>query len=66
MDQWDSFLQFNYLINADLSNAEDDGACKTDFFIFLRVVVVLTIVVMSSLIVGPLLLDEYVEWRKKK
>lgn len=28
LDQWDSFLQFNYLINVNLSNAEDDGACK--------------------------------------
>lgn len=28
MDQWDSFLQFNYTVNYDLSNHEDDGACK--------------------------------------
>ncbi|KAJ1424381.1 hypothetical protein B484DRAFT_451538 [Ochromonadaceae sp. CCMP2298] len=28
MDQWDSFLQFNLHVQADLSNFEDDGACK--------------------------------------
>mmetsp|Transcript_11205 Transcript_11205/g.24898 ORF Transcript_11205/g.24898 Transcript_11205/m.24898 type:complete len:217 (+) Transcript_11205:160-810(+) len=39
MDQWDSFLQFNLHVQADLSNFEDDGA-------------------------WPLLLDQYVEWRK--
>jgi hypothetical protein len=27
-DQWDSFLQFNELVALDLSNYEDDGACK--------------------------------------
>jgi len=39
MDQWDNFLQFNYNVNYDLSNWEDDGA-------------------------WPLLLDDYVEYRK--
>jgi hypothetical protein len=29
LDQWDSFLQFNHAVNADLSNLEEDGACKT-------------------------------------
>jgi hypothetical protein len=29
MDQWDSFLVFNQAVNLDLSNHEDDGACKT-------------------------------------
>lgn len=28
MDQWDSFLQFNHMVKLDLSNFEDDGACK--------------------------------------
>lgn len=28
LDQWDSFLQFNYLVKLDLSNHEDDGACQ--------------------------------------
>jgi hypothetical protein len=28
LDQWESFLQFNNSINVDLSNFEDDGACK--------------------------------------
>eukprot|EP01035_Chromulina_nebulosa_P021090 gene21090-27331_t len=41
LDQWDSFLQFNYSIDIDITNYEDDGA-------------------------WPLLLDEYVEWRKLK
>lgn len=27
-DQWDSFLQFNDQVALDLSNYEDDGACK--------------------------------------
>jgi len=40
LDQWDSFLQFNFVVNVDLKNCEEDGA-------------------------WPLLLDEYIEWRKK-
>lgn len=40
MDQWDSFLQFNYTVNYDCKNYDDDGA-------------------------WPLLLDEYVEYRKE-
>jgi hypothetical protein len=28
LDQWDSFLQFNQIALLDLSNVEDDGACK--------------------------------------
>ena len=28
LDQWDSFLQFCHTVNQDLSNYEDDGACK--------------------------------------
>lgn len=28
LDQWDSFLQFNLIVKRDLSNHEDDGACK--------------------------------------
>lgn len=28
LDQWESFLLFNKNINADLSNYEEDGACK--------------------------------------
>jgi hypothetical protein len=31
LDQWDSFLQFNHAIKVDLSNCEDDGACKFSF-----------------------------------
>lgn len=27
-DQWDSFLQFNNLVKVDLSDYEEDGACK--------------------------------------
>jgi hypothetical protein len=27
LDQWDSFLQFNAAVNADLGNLEEDGAC---------------------------------------
>lgn len=40
LDQWDSFLQFNYTVDVNLTNWEDDGA-------------------------WPLLIDEYVEWRRK-
>ncbi len=29
LDQWESFLQFNHTVKADLSNWEDDGACKS-------------------------------------
>lgn len=36
LDQWESFLQFNSSINADLSNFEDDGACKLDIHIFYK------------------------------
>ncbi len=28
LDQWESFLQFNHAVKEDLSNFEDDGACK--------------------------------------
>ena len=28
LDQWDSFLQFSGTVKVDLSNHEDDGACK--------------------------------------
>ena len=28
LDQWDSFLHFNHQIKEDMSNLEDDGACK--------------------------------------
>lgn len=28
LDQWDSFLQFNYTVPLDLQGLEDDGACK--------------------------------------
>jgi hypothetical protein len=42
LDQWDSFLQFQYSVNLDLSNYDEDGACKymktcyfTRFFSFL-------------------------------
>jgi hypothetical protein len=28
LDQWESFLQFNIKIKVDLSDFEDDGACK--------------------------------------
>lgn len=28
LDQWESFLQFNHVVKVDLSNFEDDGACK--------------------------------------
>ena len=28
LDQWDSFLQFQSSIATDLSNYDDDGACK--------------------------------------
>ncbi len=59
LDQWDSFLQFNHIIKSDLSNHEDDGACK---FNILIVLYVFNYVMLKS---GPLLLDEYVEWRKK-
>ena len=31
LDQWDSFLQFNNTVKLDLSNHEDDGACKIKF-----------------------------------
>ena len=31
LDQWESFLQFNQNVNVDLSNFEDDGACKLKF-----------------------------------
>lgn len=31
LDQWDSFLQFNNNVKVDLSNHEDDGACKYTF-----------------------------------
>ena len=30
LDQWDSFLQFNAVVLPDLSNLEEDGACKHD------------------------------------
>ena len=29
LDQWDSFLQFQYSIQLDLSNYDEDGACKS-------------------------------------
>lgn len=29
LDQWDSFLQFNSAVSVDLSNLEEDGACKS-------------------------------------
>jgi hypothetical protein len=28
LDQWDSFLQFQYSVALDLSNYDEDGACK--------------------------------------
>jgi Cullin binding len=28
LDQWDSFLQFQHSIKVDLSNYDEDGACK--------------------------------------
>jgi hypothetical protein len=63
LDQWDSFLQFNHNVKYDLSNLEEDGACKDHslvpfFYSFLGTL-------SSLLCLGPLLLDEYVEWRKK-
>lgn len=29
LDQWDSFLLFNHSVQLDLTNFEDDGACKS-------------------------------------
>ena len=41
LDQWDSFLQFNYTIKVDLSNVEEDGACKC--FLVLTYILSLTL-----------------------
>jgi hypothetical protein len=38
LDQWESFLQFNNVVKVDLSNWEDDGACKRQFFFFLLLI----------------------------
>ena len=32
LDQWDSFLQFNHAVKVDLSNHDDNGACKTNLW----------------------------------
>lgn len=61
LDQWESFLQFNHTVKADLSNWEDDGACK-----LLHFITVLKSFSPEYIFLGPLLLDEYVDWRKKK
>jgi hypothetical protein len=63
LDQWDSFLQFNHNVKYDLSNLEEDGACKGS----LRVLPGSPLLTfrLCLLLLGPLLLDEYVEWRKK-
>jgi hypothetical protein len=28
LDQWDSFLQFQHSVNLELTNYDEDGACK--------------------------------------
>jgi hypothetical protein len=48
LDQWDSFLQFNHNVKYDLSNLEEDGACKGHFAFFLFLLFLLFVRVCYS------------------
>lgn len=63
LDQWDSFLSFNQHVNYDLSNFDEDGACKRYMYVSISVAYCDSLV--TCITVGPVLLDEYVEWRKE-
>lgn len=66
-DQWCNILEFSRTINNDLSNYDLDGACK-----YIRGILMLTLVSLTSyfinhaynLSLGPVMLDEFVEWLK--
>lgn len=59
LDQWESFLQFNAAIGLDLQGFDDDGACKYHKTFY-------GLLTSHFYILGPLMLDEYVDWRKSR
>lgn len=79
-DQWCNVLEFSRTINLDLSNYDEDGACKywvgiafppSPAHLLLSLVMRSLIAVLFppsllSLSSGPVLLDEFVEWYKDK
>ena len=74
-DQWCNVLEFSRLIKPDLSNYDEDGACKLHvsyvlyifFFHFSAFFLQLIhnyacIRLLFFCFTGPVLLDEFVEW----
>jgi hypothetical protein len=66
LDQWDSFLQFNYTVPLDLQGLEDDGACKRDCLDLCSPCVPYRLTSSWLSHAGPLLLDDYVEWLRQQ
>lgn len=59
-DQWCNILEFSRTINNDLSNYDVDGACKYIQWHHSMVQIILRVTV----VLGPVMLDEFVEWLK--
>lgn len=61
-DQWQSFLEFAATVSPDLSDYDETSACKkitgrdylhdSDWW--------------AMIVVGPVLFDEYVEWKREQ
>ena len=54
LDQWDSFLQFQSSVNLDLSNYDEDGACKFSicylFNVWQHIIIMINVIIDSSII----------------